>query len=235
MIWDQKNRPMRTLEYLKTLSTPPRISAIRYEYLLKGERWKDKQLSEKLGIECRSQNTPLLQPYRKMGITVGDDEYGWKYEYQDAGGSSRRLDYRTWKKTYVWEHMTIQEWIDKLDRGEIQPLAGDTLAAQFVAPITIYRSEDDLRDWVEMTEAQEVQVVQDAERVNAAQDEDEKRHLLNVLFPMTRRACEYPGTCSYVGLCYGSADIRRDPVSNGKFRVRTPNHPVEGETAKLSK
>jgi hypothetical protein len=216
-------------QYLRTLAAPPRISAIRYEYLLKGERWKDKQLSEKLGIECRSQNTPLLQPYKKIGITALDDEWGWKYEYEDGEGRSKRLDYRSWKKVPVWEHMSMKAWIDMLDRGEVQPQAGDALAAQFVNPMTIYRNEDDLRDWVEQVEAQEVQVVKDAQTVAGATDDDERRHLLNVLFPQTRRACEYPGTCSYVGLCFGSSDIRRDPVGSGKFRARVANHPQESQ------
>jgi hypothetical protein len=148
--------PQPILTYLSGLASHPRISAIRYEYLLKGERWKDKQLSEKLGIECRSQNTPLLQPYKKIGITALDDEWGWKYEYEDSDGRNKRLDYRTWKKTPVWEHMSVKAWIDMLDRGEVQPAAGDALAAQFVAPMTIYRNEDDLRDWVEQVESQEV-------------------------------------------------------------------------------
>lgn len=214
--------------WLAGLAAPPRISAIRYEYLLKGERWKDKSLSEKLGIECRSQNTPLLMPYKKLGIAVGDDEWAWKYEWEDADGKSRRLDYRSWKKQPVWEAMSVKEWIDILDSGTVQPAAGDALATVFVAPMTVVRIEDDLRDWIEQTEAQEVEVVKDAERVAEAQDEQERRHLLNVLFPMTRRACEYPGTCNYVTLCYGAAELRVDPVGSGRFRERTPNHPVEG-------
>src|SRR6185369_11645851 len=214
-------------QYLRTLESRPRIAAIRYEYLLKGERWKDKGLSEKLGLDARSQNTPLLQPYKKIGITAGDDQYGWKYEYQDAGGSNRRLDYRSWKKTYIWEAMSLREWIDMLDRGDVQPDAGDALAAQFVAPMTVYRNEDDLRDWIESTEHQEVEVVKHAELVQISTDADEKRSLLNRYFPMTRTACEYPGTCSFIHLCYGSEDIRRDPVGSGKYVVRVPNHPQE--------
>jgi hypothetical protein len=229
MLHDVADIPGPIIDYLMVLAAPPRISAIRYEYLLKGERWKDKQLSEKLGIECRSQNTPLLQPYKKIGITALDDEWGWKYEYEDSEGRSKRLDYRSWKKTPVWEHMSMKAWIDMLDQGQVQPQAGDALAAQFVNPMTIYRLDDDLRDWIEQVEAQEVQVVKDAAQVAGAQDDDEKRHLLNVLFPQTRRACEYPGTCSYVSICFGSSDIRRDPVGSGKFRARVANHPQEAQ------
>jgi hypothetical protein len=91
----------------------------------------------------------------------------------------------------------------------------------------VFRQEDDLRDWIEQVESQEVQVVKDAERVNAATDEDERRHLLNILFPQTRRACEYPGSCNFINLCFGSADIRKDPIASGKYRPRVANHPQE--------
>jgi hypothetical protein len=70
-------------------------------------------------------------------------------------------------------------------------------------------------------------VIKDAAQVAAATDDDERRHLLNVLFPQTRRACEYPSSCVFINLCYGSADIRRDPISSGKYRPRVANHPQE--------
>jgi hypothetical protein len=214
-------------DYLRATATAPRIAAIRYEYLLKGERWKDKQLSEKLGIDARSQNTPLLQPYKKLGITAGDDQFGWKYEFTDATGSTRRLDYRSWKKCYIWEQMSVRQWIDMLDTQQVQPDAGDALAAQFIPPMTVYRLEDDLRDWIESTEHQETEVVKHSELVQISTDADEKRSLLNRFFPMSRNSCEYPGTCAFVSLCYGSNEIRLDPIGSGKYKARVPNHPVE--------
>jgi hypothetical protein len=123
--------------------------------------------------------------------------------------------------------MSVRQWIDMLDRQEVQPDAGDALAAQFIPPMTVYRNEDDLRDWIESTEYQETEIVKHSELVQIAANEDEKRSLLNRYFPMTRQACEYPGSCSYINLCYGSSELRVDPIGSGKYKARVPNHPVE--------
>lgn len=146
----------------------------------------------------------------------------------------------------------VKEWIDSLDDSAMQMSQYDAtvgmeprevgwksrgqalglteqhpLDAVFVPPLIVYRSDDQLRDWVEQVEAQEVRVAEAVAQVEAAQDEGEKRHLLNVLFPMTRRACEYPSTCSMSKVCWGGEDIRANPLVSGLYKARTPNHEAE--------
>ena len=130
--------------------------------------------------------------------------------------------------------MTAAEWIDMLDAGQVQPGACteagepmDTLAEQFIPPITVYRSDDDLRDLLEQIEAQEVRVAQDVARVHAATDEGERRSLLNQLFVQSRSSCHYPGACPFIPVCYGGQDIRQNPELSGLFKIRQPNHPQE--------
>ena len=242
----------RTMEYLKKLDAPPRILAVRYEYLLKGERWRDKDLSARLGMDARSQRSPLVRGYMNA---VGDGfdplrggwNVSWDYLKPDGTGETSKLNYRAWKSEPVWEHMTIAQWIDKLadsaectsgDTGQLLGvksaaqatgyLARDPLDEIFIPPVVVYRNEDDLRDLVEQMESQERRVAESVAQVEAAgTDEGERRSRLNQLFPQTRRACEYPITCAMAKVCYGGEDIRRDPLGSGLYTIRVPNHPVE--------
>jgi len=63
--------------------------------------------------------------------------------------------------------------------------------------------------------------------VEATTDSDEERSALNRLFPMTRRACEYPQSCAFVRVCYGGEDIKVNPLGSGIYVARVPNHEAE--------
>lgn len=245
-----------TVEYLRLLHSPPRIHAIRYEYLVKGERWRDRDLSERLGGDVRVQRSPLVRAYLNAGLTAGDEQWCWSWEYLKEGttvagspltsGEESKLYYKTWRATPVWEHMPVARWIDMLDSaamvvsaetGEHLGYASDAQATGrtrahpfdgvFPPPVVVYRQDDELRDLVEQIEAQECGIVEAAARVHAAQDEGERRHLLNVLFPQSRRACFYPTECAYTMICYGGEDIRHDPLGSGRYKIREPNHAPE--------
>jgi hypothetical protein len=227
----------RVAEWLSSQPEPPRILGVRYEYLHKGQRRQDKKDPELPGRYV--QDSPLIRAYSQDGITAADRRWSWTYEWWELSGKSRRLDYRSWKKQPVWKYLSIAEWIDMLDRGEVQPDAYDedgyvmdVLAEQFVEPITVYRNSDDMRDWLEQTQAQEIQVAKDAEEVRRARAEGgemAERSALNRLFGQSRRACSYPGKCSFWEVCYGGDAIRRNPESSGLYTIRIPNHPIELE------
>jgi hypothetical protein len=151
--------------------------------------------------------------------------------------------------------MPIKQWIDMLDASTETMSAWDSTTGMeprllgykseaqsqgyteqhpldlvFPAPMVIFRQSDDLRDWIESTEAQEVRVAEAVAQIEAASDEGEKRHLLNVLMPMSRRACSYPVECQFASsVCYANAEAKQDPLSTGKFKLRTPNHAAEKE------
>jgi hypothetical protein len=150
--------------------------------------------------------------------------------------------------------MTIARWIDMLDTasetmsgedasvgleprvlgyGSLAQASGYTdqhpLDAVFMTPIIVYRNDDDLRDWIDQTEAGEVRVQEGLAQIEAVSNTSERRHLLNVYFPMARHSCEYPSTCQFVPICYGGEDIKFYPLGSGKFRARVPNHPQEVE------
>jgi len=232
----------RTADWLLGLPDPPTILGVRYEYLLKGSRKENKKAGP--GEPRWNQESVLVRAYAQEGITSADRRWAWSYEWKDEQGKSRRLDYRSWQKQAVWRQMTMAEWIDLLDQGKVQEGALgedgeelDALGAQLVPVLVQYRNRDETLDWLEQTEAQEVQVARDVEAVRQAEREGGyagKRSALNRLFPMTRTACSYPGVCSMrstptqPGFCFGPPDAEHDPAVLEHYRGRVPNHPAEG-------
>ncbi|HWX40364.1 MAG TPA: PD-(D/E)XK nuclease family protein [Blastocatellia bacterium] len=257
-------------DYLMALPAPPRILGIRYEYMLKGTRWEDKDLTRRFGLNVWSQRSPLIRRYvahstpsrgkNAGGFTLGDQCWSWDLILDD--GSSSKLSASNWHSEPVWEPSGrdgsvsgVKAWIDLLDDSQMAMSAEDSTvglaprelgwksAAQalgftarhpldevFPAPMTVYRSDDDLRDWIESTEAQETRVAESVARIEAAEDEGERRHLLNVLMPMSRRSCSYPTECVFAKtVCYAGADAKANPLASGAFKLRTPNHIAERE------
>lgn len=255
-------------DYLRALDAPPRILAVRMEYLLKGDRWRDRDLAARFGFDARSQKSPLLRRYvatstpaRRTSTTaayeVGDSCVSWEYSRED--GSVSKLAYQNWSSRPVWDDMPIRDWIDMLDSATLTMSPADStigiephsvgwsctaqslgflenhpLDEVFIPPIVVFRNEDDLRDLVEQIEYQEIRVAEGVAAVNAASDEGERRHQLNVHFPMTRRACEYPTSCPMIAVCYGGEDIRRVPLESGKYKQREPHHTPELEAIRGS-
>lgn len=239
-------RPKALLEYLRALPEPPRILAVRYEYLLKGDRWVDKDLSAQAGFEVRTQRSPLVRAYCQPGMAAGDEQWNVSWDYLKDDGSLSKLYYKSWKARPVYEAMPVKAWIDKLDSSteavaEEGRAMGWSSAAQatgyltqhpldacFVPPMIVYRNDDDLRDMIEQVERQEADVARAVDAVHASGDEDERRSLLNRHFPQHRHSCSYPSECAFVRICFGGEDIRRDPLGSGLYVAREPNHPREG-------
>jgi hypothetical protein len=226
-----------------------RVMGIRYEYLRKGYRAEDKDLSAKFGLKVWSQRSHLVRAWR------GDAGWCWSYDFLKDDGSASKLYWKAWRPESTWEAMTTKEWIDLLDSTEATMSAEDTtvglaprelgyrsvaqaqgytvdhpLDSLFPPPQLVYRSDDQARDWIDQIEAQERRVTEGVAAVDAATDEGERRHLLNVHFPMSRRACSYPTECVYTKVCYGGEDIQRDPMGSGLYRIREANHPQERAT-----
>jgi hypothetical protein len=232
-------------EFLQAIPSPPRILGIRYEYMLKGSRWMDKDLTAELGVEVRSQRSILTRAYVNPGMVAGDEQVNCSWDYIKEGGETSKLYYKNWKSQPIGKIMPVKSWIDKLDAmaltmgeegneigwsGPAQVtgfLAEHPLDALFPPAMVVYRNDDDLRDWLEQVESQEVEVAEHVAKVKAAADEGEKRSLLNRYFQQSRRACDYPTACQFQAVCYGGEDIRRAPMTSGLYTIRTANHPQE--------
>lgn len=132
--WDGLRLPClpgneKTIAYLRALDAPPRILAVRMEFLLKGERWKDKELSARFGVEMRSQKSHLIRAYEAIsvpmrgsaGYSIGDRCWSWDYIGDDD--KQRSLAWQQWKSRAVFEAVTggaevyggVRAWIDALD------------------------------------------------------------------------------------------------------------------------
>jgi hypothetical protein len=118
----------RVAQYLATLSAPPRIHAIRYEYLRKGERWEDKDLSARLGMTVRTQRSHLIRQWQctslpqrggDPGYAIGDLCWSWDFIRPEDQKASN-LSYHNWKSQPVWEQPGgVKAWIDRLERSEM--------------------------------------------------------------------------------------------------------------------
>ena len=250
-----------TADYLRHLDAPPRIHAIRYEFLMKGSRRKDKDLSQRLGVDAYAQDSHLVRQYAAVSTparggsayAIGDVCWSWDYtRVEDMRDGS--LAWQNWRRRPVWEHGSVREWIDQLDAaapvmsGEDSTIGMEPsqigwsspaqslgvtrvhpLDSVFLPPVVIYRHLDELRDWIEQVESQERTIAEHVAAVESAGDEGERRHLLNVYFPQSRHACEYPGTCQFARVCWGGAEMQADPLASGKYKPREVNHPMELE------
>lgn len=223
----------RTLDWLLTQPEPPRVLGVRYEYILKGSRRKDDKDPEQPGRYV--QDSPLVRAYRQDGITADDRKWATHYNWWDQYGKKSTINYRSWQKAFVQRYMTSTQWIDLLDSNQVQPDACtetgelmDTLAEQFIPPITVYRNDDALRDMLEQIEAQEILVAKDVAAVNAVKDDPgQMRSELNKRFQQSRTSCHYPGACAFIPICFGPAHVIENPESTGLYKVRVPNHPME--------
>ena len=233
--------------FLRDLPAPPRILGIRYEYLLKGARYADRDLSARFGLNVWAQRSHLIRAYSNDA-----GQWCWSYDFLKDDGGTSKLYYKTWRPRAVWESMSVKSWIDLLDTAtEAMSAFDSTVGAEprslgwhsdaqalgyttrhpldevFPPPMTVYRQDDQLRDWIDQVEAQEVRVAEGVAAVAAAEDDGDRRHALNVHFPMSRRACSYPSECAMTKVCFGGDDIRRSPLESGLYKRRVANHPQE--------
>lgn len=264
----QNNVPYKYAEWLAAQLAPPRVAAIRYEFLIKGERREDKDLSAQLGIEgLKTQKSHLIRQYIAVSTPergtsayrIGDVCWSWDFIRPEDQQVSK-LYPKNWKSRAVWEQGSgaIRDWIDALDRTEMLMSGEDAtvgmaprtlgyksdaqamgvtvehpLDAVFVPPVTVYRQEDQLLDWVEQTASRERETAERIAVVQSAGDAGQKRSLLNQWFQQNRGACEYPTQCPFareqVGVCWGGEAMQAAPLENsgGEYVRRVPNHPQE--------
>lgn len=218
-------------EFLLSCAAPPRILGIRYEYLLKGDRWKDKDLTARLGVESRVQKSHLIRGYYNQAAKPGDALWNWSWDFLKEDGGKSNLYWKNWRGQPVWEYMPIRDWIDLLDASEpvmsgedstigLAPrelgwkspaqgtgyTEGNPLDAVFVTPETcaellVYRNEDELRDWIEQVEAQERRIADGIAAVNAAGTDEGARRSA-----LNVHFTQNRHACEYPGTCAFARD-----------------------------
>lgn len=117
----------------------------------------------------------------------------------------------------------VEQWVDQIMRGLIQPQAPNPLSRIFIQPPAHDRQPAEQKEWVRQTVLQEREVQQKIEK--GLKERDGLRYLVQ-----SRRACDWPSSCPFQALCYGTSDrsaeeCRSDPLALGLYKWRVPNHP----------
>lgn len=212
------------MEALVSAPEPPRIQAIKMEFLIKGSRNENPK-----GSKHYVTYNHLIRAWRRLGVTPGDDAFAWRWEWKgpdtDDVGELRkhRLSPKVWKPFNVWEAEDIggvKGWIEMLASGRVQPEAGDPFESLLVTPMPYFRQDDDMSDWFAQTVAIEEGIAQDVAAVDAVQEDlVVYRHELNRRFPQNKRACFWPSKCPFHKICF-DLPFGSDPVDSGLYQIR---------------
>lgn len=217
----------KLLEMLSTAEGRPlRVQGVKMEFLLKGERRRDKYSERWL------QYSPLIRAWRQRGVTPDDDRYAWRYEWEEIDESTglsrtRRLG-KGWEPVHTWElEGGVKGWIKLLASGSVQPEAGDCLIGQFVLPLPYFRHAEDLDRWRRSTSWQEEKVAFASNQISMTDDVRHREMLLDRDFPMHTRACDWPVRCAYQEICFGAPEVLEGAIESGRFAWRQPHHDPE--------
>lgn len=217
-------------EYVGRFLENDKVMGVLMIYMIKGRRYEG-------STEGRwEQHSPLIRGYRK--VIGADVEYAHSLYYTNPENKSGkgRLG-KGWEPFNVWEmEGGVKEWIRLLATGTIQPDEGNILEAQFKRPPAYFRNQEDIDSTLTQIQGIEAGI---RDGIKAIQhyaplvdvpnmDADYHRRLLDTLFPQRKRACDWPSTCEYQGVCYNTETFR-DPFGMNKYESRVPHHDAEKE------
>jgi hypothetical protein len=228
---------------MKEYPYAPKVSTVRMEYLLRGERRQDPS-----GRWVT--HSPLIRGYHREtgGLAT---EYAWSGYWSCSSPHAMRKsswyrdgrcpgDGRRHKLPDDYEPLAVWEadevggvagWIEMLASGRVQPEAGDALQQQLILLPPFFRHQADIDRWCRQASAQEAQVAQDSWQANdllKAGRLDDLDIFLDQHFPMHTRGCDYPTRCQFQDICW-NPEVARDPLASGLFAPRHPHHELERE------
>ncbi len=199
-----------------------RVSMVEMEYLLKGQRKKEKDGS---GIYVTW--SPLIRGWVQRGITPDQDRYAWRYKWKDpetgkqkqlikgGGGSWMRYE------PFAEDGMGIEKWMELLVSGTMEPQTGENpLELQFLSrPIS--RKGEQIEEWKISTIEQESKM--------ALAPKEPVTETLARDFPRYRHACtDFMKKCWAYEICWESAGIESgSPVDGESFVWREAHHEPE--------
>lgn len=218
--------------------TTPKVYAVQYEFLLKGQRKQDPWLS---GI-YKQQNF-LLHPYKQESLmTIGKGQIGFSpSEYKWTWGKGRQP--KGWDKIDIWEDIGIKNWVDMLASGAIQPEEGNALDTLLITPSLILRTDEEIKEWKVSTRFQEEEIAKHLDEIENLQqtylldyDDDRANKLQEAIwkyFPKNTLSCHnyYSRDCSYVKHCHEFLTLEM-ATDAGLFIKRLPHHDLEMKSFK---
>jgi len=219
----------------------PRIFAVQYEYLIKGQRRKN---SYNENDEEYYQQSFLCHPMKLDAINkiflgaggsfVDPAKYKWKWK---SGKQPKG-----WQKIDIWNDIGIKNWITLLATGEIQPELGHPFDHILHTPDLITRSDSELQEWLISTRFLAERIRNYINNINEKASKcNENNNYKNFgetvidlqemiwqYFPKNTQSCHnyYGSDCHFVQHCHELESIP-DMVEAESLTIRQPHHELE--------
>lgn len=203
-----------------------RIAGIRYCFLIKGARYKQKdQNDEFTGLWI--QDSPLIVAWKR--ITPQGILYAHKYRVPNEYGPGWTTLGKGWVKVNIWEEpgMTIKKWVNMLHAEQVQPSTINVVSNSCHVPVEKFRYPREMEETL-------VQITADSKRIKYITETLEKdTSKLHKLVSMNGQSCYYPGECQFTRtVCYRGTgqsveESVEDAIAEGKLQWRTSHHPIE--------
>jgi len=174
-----------------------------YSYFLKSDKANDDATGAK------RYTSPLIRPYSNW-TGVGEPQYRAAYKWFDESGAEKRLG-KGWARTDIWRGMELNEWLELLDSGAIQPEAHRDWLGEVVAePLPMPFKAEAAKRWLEVTAREEARWI--TPELPAEQ--------------RTSNCLNYNRRCGFWAVCHEGDTIERQ-LAAGLKKVRVANHSAE--------
>ena len=197
------------------------VEGVIYYFFQKGKKEFDKEW------QAKRFGSPLIRPWRSLQLMgpMSPAQFAARYEWWDqdpAGGWHKHTLGKYWKRVEAYREPGLEQWLEWLHQGLVQPGMGIDWLQQAVAdPMPVLRSESEQEQWRRTTLRAEIKRLSDIEQVS---------HLLLTpedAFERRTTACfDWQHTCPWFEICHRGETVG-EGLANGRLRPRTPNHPAE--------
>jgi len=206
-----------------------RVAGVRYCFLIKGPRYRQKdQNEEPTGLWI--QDTPLLVGWKRY--TTNGVAYAHRYKIPNEYGAGYSTLGKGWIKFNVWEEpgLTIKHWVEMLWKEQIQPTSINVVKNSCHVPVERFKYPTEVARVL-------VQITADAKRIKYAtetlQTVPGDRAKIDRLAPPYQHSCFYPGKCEFAeSVCHKGTgqtipESITDAIREGKLEWRVSHHPIE--------
>lgn len=213
---------------LKHAKEAPKVYAVQYEFLIKGQRKQDPY-----GSGIYKQNNFLIHPYKMESMmTISGGQIGHSpSDYKTAFGKGKPP--KGWNKIDIWEDIGIKNWIEMLALGKVQPEEGNLLDSLLITPSLILRTEEEMEEWLVSTRFREEEIARhldEIENLDSRLEENQSKikELTWKYFPKNTLSCHnhFGRDCFAVRHCHEAIDIKM-ATGAGIFIPRRSHHKAE--------
>lgn len=224
----------------------PRIRGVQMVYLVKGKRTESRTKGEE-GL--RRTESPLIYGWKSDSSGLGPElatSMYWKCSEPHGGmrpsqwypkgqcpGGKRHERKGDWERFGVWQTLGVKDWMTKLEDDVLH--GEDLLDQQWAMPTPNFRTEEQMRGWLEQTRASERRIAEallDLREMEKNEDPSLPKVLNeSVLGPQHTQMCSnwFGRKCPAWELCWGPPHIGRDPVGSGIYQIKEAYKPEATE------